>query len=299
MRVLKLGGELIETAAARGAVADMIADLANARERRGTSASSRTDRASRGAGAPGDQEGRAGGAGLIVVHGGGKAIDAELARRGIAPKKVDGLRITDADTLDAVIAVLAGSANTALVASLVAKGVNAVGLTGVDAGCGRAAHAAPFTSTTGAVVDLGLVGDPTDADPALFRTLVAAGYVPVVACLGVDVAGQVLNVNADVMACRIAAAVGASELIIAGTTAGVFDAAGRTIATLDTDGMNALIASGAANAGMVAKLNACRAALDAGVEAVRIVDGKDLVTGTTLQRTLVAGGLQPAGQPRA
>jgi acetylglutamate kinase len=146
-------------------------------------------------------------------------------------------------------------------------------------------------------VDLGLGGDPADADPALFLTLTAAGYVPIVACLGVDDAGQVLNVNADVMACRIAAAIGATELVIAGTTAGVFDADGRTIAALDTDGMDAMIASGAASAGMVAKLNACRTALDAGVETVTIVDGKDLVTGTTLR--FVADGLQPVGQPTA
>ena len=251
VRVLKLGGELIEATPARTAVAQRIAALA--------------------ATTP-----------LIVVHGGGKAIDAELTRRGIAPKKVDGLRITDADTLDAVVAVIAGSTNTALVASLVAAGVKAVGLSGVDAGCGRATQVAPITSTTGEVVSLGLVGDPTDADPALFDTLVTAGYVPVVACLGIDRSGQVLNVNADVIACRIAAAVGADELIIAGTTAGVFDANGQTIAVLDTDGMNQLIASGAANAGMVAKLNACRTALDAGVQAVKIVDGSDLMTGTTL-----------------
>ncbi|TAK14497.1 MAG: acetylglutamate kinase [Acidobacteria bacterium] len=250
LTVLKLGGELFEAAPARERMADLIAAL------------------------PGP---------LIVVHGGGKAIDAELQRRGIQPKKVDGLRITDAETLDAVIAVLAGSANTSLVAALVARGVKAVGLTGVDAGAGRAAHAAPLQSTSGALVDLGLVGDPTDADPALFRTLVNAGYVPVVACLGVDDAGQVLNVNADVMACRIAAAMGGPvELVIAGTTPGVFDAAGATIPALDVDGMDALIRSGAANAGMVAKLNACRAALDAGVSAVKIVDGQDLKTGTTL-----------------
>lgn len=226
----------------------------------------------------------------MIVHGGGKAIDAELARRGIQPKKVDGLRITDAGTLDAVIAVLAGSANTSLVAALVARGMKAVGLTGVDAGCGKAKHAAPLKSTSGAIVDLGLVGDPTEADPALFTTLVGAGYVPVVACLGVDDAGQVLNVNADVMACRIAAALNA-ELIIAGTTPGVFDANGATIPALDAGGMDAMIASGAANAGMVAKLNACRTALDAGVTAVKIVDGKDLKTGTTLTKSYVGAGL--------
>lgn len=273
VRVLKLGGELIESASAReGMVRTMLAVV-------GAAPAGVVEASPSGVvgAAP------AGVAGLIIVHGGGKAIDAELARRGIAPKKVDGLRVTDADTLDAVIAVLAGSANTALVASLGAAGVKAVGLTGVDAGCGRAAKVAPLQSTAGATVDLGLVGDPTDADPALFRTLLDGGFVPVVACLGVDDQGQVLNVNADVMACRIAAAVGASELLIAGTTAGVFDAEGRTIPTLDRAGMAALIASGTANAGMVAKLHACRAALDAGVGAVRIVEGTDLVTGTTLR----------------
>lgn len=258
VRVLKLGGELIEALDARTRMAALIA----AEARQGA---------------------------LIVVHGGGKAIDAELARRGIAPKKVDGIRITDADTLDAVVAVIAGSTNTALVASLVAAGVKAVGLTGVDAACGRATRVAPMTSTAGDVVSLGLVGDPTEADPALFQTLVDAGYVPVVACLGVDHAGQVLNVNADVIACRIAAAVAATELIIAGTTAGVFDAQGKTIATLDGDGIDAMIASGTANAGMVAKLNACRTALDAGVGAVRIVDGKDLTTGTYVGRPVLPG----------
>jgi acetylglutamate kinase len=257
VRVLKLGGELIESAASRARMVATIRSVVEAST--------------------------SGVAGLIIVHGGGKAIDAELARRGIAPKKVDGLRVTDADTLDAVVAVLAGSANTALVASLGAAGVKAVGLTGVDAGCGRAEKVAPLQSTSGATVDLGLVGDPTEADPALFRTLLDGGFVPVVACLGVDDHGQVLNVNADVMACRIAAAVGARELLIAGTTAGVFDAQGQTIPALDRAGMTALIASGTANAGMVAKLHACRAALDAGVGAVRIVDGTDLVTGTTLR----------------
>lgn len=252
VRVLKLGGELIETTAAREAMVARIAVLS--------------------------AEGP-----LIVVHGGGKAIDAELARRGIAPKKVDGLRITDADTLDAVVAVIAGTTNTELVASLVGVGVRAVGLTGVDAGCGRATRVPPITSTTGEVVSLGLVGDPTSADPALFRTLVTAGYVPVVACIGIDDVGQVLNVNADVIACRIAAAVNADALIIAGTTAGVFDANGATIPTLDRNGVRALIASGAANAGMVAKLNACCTALDTGVAVVRIVDGKDLHTGTELK----------------
>jgi acetylglutamate kinase len=219
---------------------------------------------------------------LVLVHGGGRAIDAELARRQIAPQKVDGLRITDAGTLDAVVAVLAGSANTDLVAALVGAGVLAVGLTGVDAGFGRARRIEAHKSTSGVTVDLGFVGDPTQADPSLLQLLVANGYVPVVASLGylADEAtpGQVLNVNADVMACRIAAAFDECDLVIAGATAGVLDEGGKTIPALDPAGIDALIASGTATAGMVAKLASCRTALMAGVSSIRLIDGRQLGT---------------------
>jgi acetylglutamate kinase len=247
--VLKLGGELLESRPQRERIASLAARL--------------------GAERP-----------LVVVHGGGRAIDAELARRQIAPKKVDGLRITDADTLDAVVAVLAGSANTDLVAAMVGAGVLAVGLTGVDAGFGRARRMEAHRSTQGATVDLGLVGDPTQADPSLLQLLAANGYVPVVASLGylADEAtpGQVLNVNADVMACRIAAAFDDCDLVIAGATAGVLNDDGKTIPALDPAGIDAVITSGTATAGMVAKLAACRTALMAGVASVRLIDGRQL-----------------------
>jgi acetylglutamate kinase len=187
------------------------------------------------------------------------------------------MRITDPATLDAVVAVLAGSANTDLVAALVAEHVRAVGLTGVDAGFGRSVRSAAFVASTGAPVDLGLVGDPQDVDAALLRLLLDHGYVPVVASLGVDIAtGGILNVNADVIACRIAAAVGESELVIAGGTAGVLDGSGASIARLDVDGIDAAIASGTATAGMVAKLTACRTAVLAGVSPIRLIDGRSL-----------------------
>jgi len=247
--VLKLGGELLESRPQRDRIAALAATLTATRP-------------------------------LIVVHGGGRAIDAELARRQITPRKVDGLRITDPDTLEAVIAVLAGSANTDLVAAMVGAGVLAVGLTGVDAGFGRARRTAAHTATSGAIVDLGLVGDPTQADPSLLQLLVANGYVPVVASLGYladdDTPGQVLNVNADVMACRIAAAFDECDLVIAGATPGVLDDTGRTIPALDPAGIDRLIASGTATAGMVAKLASCRTALMAGVASVRLVDGRGL-----------------------
>ena len=245
--VLKLGGELVETADGRARLATLAASVSKERP-------------------------------LVIVHGGGRAIDAELDRRGIGSKKVDGLRVTDAATLDVVVAVLAGSANTELVAALVAAGVKAVGLTGVDAGSGRATRTTAHHSTSGAIVDLGLVGDPADADPALLELLVAHGYVPVVASLGLDDrdGSSVLNVNADVMACRMAAALTSADLVIAGATAGVLDTQGQPIRQLDTNGVDALIAGGTATAGMIAKLSACRTALADGVASVRIVDGRSL-----------------------
>ncbi len=271
--LLKLGGELLETAASRARIAAVAASLAGVRP-------------------------------LVVVHGGGRAVDVELDRRGIAPKKVDGLRVTDAATLDAVVAVLAGSANTELVAALAAAGLRAVGLTGVDAGFGRARRVRAHRTASGAVVDLGLVGDPVDVDARLIALLLANSFVPVVASLGVDEADRtaVLNVNADVMACRIAAALPQSDLVIAGATAGVLDAAGRTIARLDADGIDAMIAAGSATAGMIAKLTACREALIGGVRSVRIVDGRSLGADGEAPGTEIvsqASGVGAAGAPRA
>lgn len=271
--VLKLGGELLESGEARARIAALASAAANTRP-------------------------------LAIVHGGGRAIDAELDRRGIAPKKVDGLRVTDPATLDAVVAVLAGSANTELVASLVAAGVRAVGLTGVDAGLGQARRAGAHRSTSGQVVDLGLVGDPVQVDARLVNLLLGHGYVPVVASLGISQQdlSSVLNVNADVMACRLASALDGADLVIAGATAGVLDETGATIATLDSEGINAMIAGGTATAGMIAKLSACRDALNHGVASVRIIDGRGLgsrhnidnVPGTTivLHATAVNAGVR-------
>ena len=266
--VLKLGGELLESPDQRANVAALTASL--------------------GARRP-----------VVVIHGGGRAIDAELQVKGIAPKKVDGLRITDAPTLDVVISVLGGASNTALVAAMVAHGVKAVGLTGVDAGFGRAVRTAAHRATSGETVDLGFVGDPVEPDASLISLLLANGYVPVIASLGID-HGTVLNVNADVMACRVAAALGGSDLVIAGGTSGVLDAAGQPIASLDLDGIDALVTSGTATAGMVAKLAACKTALESGVASVRIVNGKafdathgpDQAPGTLIQ---VPAGQRAAG----
>jgi acetylglutamate kinase len=261
--VLKLGGELLETADGRGRIAGLVSAIAPVRP-------------------------------IVIVHGGGRAIDADLARRGLKPAKIDGLRITDPATLEAVVSVLGGSANTELVAALVANGVKAVGLTGVDAGFGRARRTGAIRSTSGELIDLGLVGDPLDPDPSLVNLLLGSGYVPVVASLGLERDGaQVLNVNADVMACRLAASLDDAELVIAGTTAGVLDAQGRSIPRLDIAGLDAIVGDGTATAGMIAKLTACRGALSSGVARVRIVDGRDVDPAAGLDgmpgTTIVAG----------
>lgn len=262
--VLKIGGELLESVDDRARIAAFVAETEKTRP-------------------------------VVVIHGGGRAIDAELSRRGIAPKKVDGLRITDGPTLEVVVSVLAGSANTAFVAALVAAGVRAVGLTGADAGFGRAVRVNAHTSVTGAHVDLGFVGDPAEADPALIRLLLSHHYLPVVASLGID-RDTILNVNADVMACRIASSLAGSDLVIAGATAGVLDKANQSIHALDLEGIRRVIEEGTATAGMVAKLSACRTALLSGVASVRIIDGRllddthglDQTSGTTLTSGLAA-----------
>ena len=243
LTVLKLGGELLEDASALANAAAAIVRLA--------------------------AEGP-----LVVVHGGGRAIDAELRARGLEPRFVDGLRVTDPATLDAVISVLAGRTNTALVAAIGAAGGRAVGLTGADACIGVAHVAAPLDSPAAGAVNLGLVGQPDGDDATLLTDLTTRGYIPVVASIGISRSGVLLNVNADTLAAHFAATLAARRLIIAGATAGVLDTSGSTIPVLGPVEMAAMTASGAAHSGMVAKLAACRRALDGGVKEIAIVNGR-------------------------
>lgn len=242
--VVKLGGELLEDATAMRVAARGLARLA--------------------ADGP-----------LVIVHGGGRAIDADLRARGIEPRFVDGLRITDEDTLSTVVAVLAGRINTAFVAALSAEGVRAVGLTGADAAVGLSAKAPGFVSSKGDDVDLGLVGLPEpQASAQLLTELLGLGYVPVLASIGVTTSGDLLNVNADVLASHLSRAVGAGRLIVAGSTPGVFDRSGNPCPVLDEKQARAMVAAGTARDGMVAKLRAVLDALEGGVPDVRIVDGR-------------------------
>jgi acetylglutamate kinase len=222
---------------------------------------------------------------LAVVHGGGKEIDAALAHASIPKRQVDGLRVTDAATLDVVVAVLAGTVNTRLVATLAAAGTRAVGLTAADAGVLLVRAARPHRSTSGALVDLGLVGEPARGEGApLVSLLCRKGFTPVIASIGADRKGQLFNVNADTLAAHLAARARAARLVVAGGTAGVLDADGGTIARLDDRAITRLVASGTATAGMVAKLRACSLARQNGVREVTIANGRSkelhaLITG--------------------
>jgi acetylglutamate kinase len=211
---------------------------------------------------------------LVVVHGGGRAIDAELRAQGVTPRFVDGVRVTDQPTLDAVVAVLAGRANTSLVAAVSAAGGRAVGLTGADGSIGLCTRAPMFQAVSGESVDLGLVGEPDSGDITLLQDLLRMGYIPVICSLGVDRHGTILNVNADVMASHLAAMLHARRLVIAGTTPGVLDADGNSLSELAIEEIDRMAADGAAHSGMVAKLNACRRAVTAGVADVSIVSGR-------------------------
>ena len=212
---------------------------------------------------------------LVVIHGGGREIDTEMAKIGICKQSVDGLRITNSATLDIVVGVLAGRVNTRLVAAIGAAGGSAVGLTGADAGIAQVTRSRRYRATNGKLVDLGFVGIPgTETSPKLVTKLTSTGHIPVIASIGSDSKGQLYNVNADTLAGNIAARIGAKKLVILGTTAGVLDDAGRTIPLIDDVMLIQLIKEGKATAGMVAKLQACRTAYQAGVPHITIADGR-------------------------
>lgn len=225
-------------------------------------------------------------ASLIVVHGGGREIDLALAEAGIARRQIDGLRITDERTLQVVVSVLAGSVNTRFVAAINAAGGHAVGLTGADAGVGLVRQAKPHRATNGELVELGLVGEPvaTGGVP-LIEALLRTAFTPVIACIGRARDGRLYNVNADTLAASIAGRVGAARVVFAGGTAGVLDEGNQTVAHLDAKGIDALIASGTASAGMVAKLRACQHALAANIDDVAIVDGRSAALAAVVKGT--------------
>ena len=204
----------------------------------------------------------------VVVHGGGPQIGEMLRRLGIESRFVDGLRVTDEATMEVVEMVLAGTINKALVALVNAAGGCAIGLCGKDGGLIRARK----LERNG--VDLGFVGEPEAVDARVLAAFKASDMIPVVAPIGVGAAGETYNINSDTVAGAIAAAVKATRFLLLTDVAGVLDAEKKLISELSAEAARRMIADGTIYGGMIPKVETCLAAVDGGVEAAVIVDGR-------------------------
>ncbi len=209
----------------------------------------------------------------VVVHGGGPQIDEAMKTSGLKPTFVQGLRVTDADTVRIVERVLVGEINQGIVALIQRLGSRAIGLSGKDGGLIRARKAPPRKASDGSVVDLGLVGEVAAVDPRPIRTVQAAGYIPVVAPTAADETGTTYNINADVVAGEIAAALEAEKLVLLTDTDGILDRRGLLLSALSQAQVEALIADGTISKGMLPKVGACLRAMRGGVRKTHIING--------------------------
>ena len=204
----------------------------------------------------------------VVVHGGGPQIGALMDRLGIKSEFREGLRVTDAETLDVARMVLVGKVNRDIVSSINRHGSMAVGLSGEDAGLIRASARNP---------ELGFVGDVESVNPAIIERLLAEDLIPVVSTIGADLTGQAYNINADTVAAALAGALGAERILyltdVEGLLADVDDPSSR-ISRVDITGLAALTADGTISGGMIPKVQACVDAVEAGVGSAHMVDGR-------------------------
>jgi len=216
---------------------------------------------------------------IVMVHGGGKQATQLSKQLGIEPKMVEGRRITDEKTLDVVMMVFAGTINTEILAALREYGAEAVGISGVDGGIINAVKRPPkkvFNEKTGQdeIIDFGHVGDIESIDPKLLQTLLVADFVPVMASLGGDDAGNILNINADTVASEIASALKAEKLILVTDVEGILRDDKTLISRVTPLEIDALIKSGVIRGGMVPKAQSAVEALKDGVQSVHIISGK-------------------------
>lgn len=235
MKVIKLGGSLLDEGQTRASVLHNIAERWNAGED------------------------------IVLVHGGGKHIDAMLARLGIAKRTHAGLRITDDATLDVVVAVLGGMVNKLIVGELTALGIKAAGISGSDAGTLVAEQHPPIDG-----IDLGHVGRVVSSSPTLVKSMLTYGILPVVSSIAMSAEGALLNVNADSAASALAAALRAKSLQFITDVEGLLDGNGNVVAALNPDDAHAFMSAGVVRGGMLPKLHSALAAINAGVASVTI-----------------------------
>ena len=220
----------------------------------------------------------------VIVHGGGPQISAMLERAGVKSTFIDGLRVTDAPTMEVAEMVLSGAINKEIANWITLAGreadVRGVGLSGKDARLitvekAKRTRKDPY-SMIEREVDLGFVGEPTRIDPKLIEALIYADedYIPVIAPIGVAEDGQTYNINADTVAGALAGALNAKRMLLLTDVAGVLDGQGELVRQMSTAEARTAIATGVATGGMIPKLETAMAAVDAGVEAVVILDGR-------------------------
>jgi acetylglutamate kinase len=202
---------------------------------------------------------------VVVIHGGGPQIGELMAKLGKESEFRDGLRVTDAETLDIARMVLVGKVGRDIVSSINVHAPLAVGLSGEDAGLIVASARDP---------ELGFVGDVDTVDPSILQRLLAEDLIPILSTIGSDAAGQAYNINADTVAGAVGAALGAEKVVYLTDVAGILDGDGELIHQVDADGINAMVADGTVAGGMIPKVSACLHAVRGGVTSAHVLDGR-------------------------
>ncbi|MDI6643087.1 MAG: acetylglutamate kinase [Candidatus Hodarchaeaceae archaeon] len=216
---------------------------------------------------------------IVIVHGGGPEVSEEMRKLGKKPKFVEGLRVTDEETMEILHEQLAGKLNKEIVLGINKHGGRAVGISGMDGNFIRA-HKLRYKTTTSkgreVEVDLGFVGEVEQINPTVINYLVGTGYIPVIAPIGIDGEGHSLNINADIVAAELAAAMHAKKLILLTNVAGVMrdpNDEKTLISVLTVDEAQKLIQEGVVKKGMIPKIEACLRAMQGGVERCHILNG--------------------------
>lgn len=211
----------------------------------------------------------------VVIHGGGPQIDDMLNRVGKKGEFIQGMRVTDRETMEIVEMVLGGQVNKEIVNLINQQGGKAVGLTGKDGGFIHARKLLiPSKDNPGESIDLGQVGDITLIDPSLIALLHGGAFIPVIAPIGVGAEGETYNINADVVAGKIAEVLKAEKLILLTNTPGVLDEEGKLLTGITPKDVDAMIANGTLSGGMLPKIGSALDASRNGVKSVHIIDGR-------------------------
>ena len=213
----------------------------------------------------------------VVVHGGGPQINSVLDQMGIRPQFVRGMRLTDERTMDVVEMVLGGKVNKAIVHQINQQGGKAIGLSGKDGGLIQAKKLQivdqPDRNKPPEIIDPGLVGEVTYINSDMIDKLTQQGFIPIIAPVGAGPAGETFNINADLVACRIAMALKAGRLVLLTDVDGVLDADGRLISSITAAQIKAMIDDQRISGGMIPKIEFALEAIENGVEKVQIING--------------------------